>query len=190
MRTYETPYTADWFAISLRWAVMLGCVVSLALGDVLIWPLFWPIGLMAVWNMGMTVLAGLNTRINYHRQISLAVDILLSGIFVWLQGGLAGPVAWAGLLPILTGAVYLEYWGALISAALFAALSMANAYSYIRSFSYRQWLGGNIPGTWRVVRIPRPATGNPFTCRAPEMARGRKQENTRSKANACVPSMN
>ena len=143
MRTYETPYTADWFAISLRWAVMLGCVVSLALGDVLIWPLFWPIGLMAVWNMGMTVLAGLNTRINYHRQISLAVDILLSWIFVWLQGGLAGPVAWAGLLPILTGAVYLEYWGALISAALFAALSMANAYSYIRSFSLPAmgWVG-------------------------------------------------
>ena len=135
MRTYETPYVADWFAISLRWAVMLGCVMSLALGNRLTLPLLWPIGVMAVWNMGLTVLASLNTRINYHRQISLAVDILLSGIFFWTQGGLAGPVSWAGLLPVLTGAVYFEYWGALLSAALFVVLSLASAYFYIRTFS-------------------------------------------------------
>jgi signal transduction histidine kinase len=134
MRTYETPYVADWFAISLRWAVMLGCVISLALGGVLTWPLLWPVGLMALWNMGMTVLASLNTRITYHRQISLAIDILLSGAFFWIQGGLAGPVAWSGLLPVLTGAVYFEYWGGLFSAVLFAALSMASAYFYTRSF--------------------------------------------------------
>ena len=135
MRTYETPYVADWFAISLRWAVMLGCVVSLALAGAWTWSFFLPIGLMAIWNMGMTVLASLNTRVNYHRQISLAVDILLSGTFFWVQGGLAGPVAWSGLLPVLTGAVYFEYWGALISAGWFAVLSAASAYFYIRSFS-------------------------------------------------------
>ncbi|MGA7193134.1 MAG: GAF domain-containing sensor histidine kinase [Anaerolineales bacterium] len=135
LRTYETPYVADWFAISLRWAVMLGCVVSLALGGVLTLSLFWPIGLMAIWNMGLTVLASLNTRINYHRQISIAVDLLLSGTFFWMQGGLAGPVSWAGLLPVLTGAVYFEFWGALVSAVLFALLSVASAYFYIRTFS-------------------------------------------------------
>ncbi len=135
MRTYETPYVTDWFAISLRWAVMLGSVVSLALGGRLALPLLWPIGVIAVWNMGLTALASLNTRINYHRQISLAVDILLGGVFFWTQGGLAGPVAWAGLLPVLTGAVYFEYWGALLSAALFAALSVADAYLYLRIFS-------------------------------------------------------
>ena len=136
MKTYETPYISDWFAISLRWAVMLGWVVSLALGGGLttLPPLFWPIGAMVAWNMGMTVLASLNTRIRYHRQISLAVDLLLSGTFFWAQGGLAGPVAWAGFLPILTSAVYFEYWGALISAGLLAILSIANAYFYVQSF--------------------------------------------------------
>ena len=133
MQTYETPYISDWFAISLRWAVMLGLVVSLALGGILTTtPLFWPLGAMVVWNMGMTVLASLNTRISYHRQISLIVDLLLSGTFFWAQGGLAGPVAWAGFLPILTSAVYFEYWGALLSAGLFAALSIGNAYFYFR----------------------------------------------------------
>ena len=144
MQTYETPYISDWFAISLRWAVMLGWVVSLALGGLLTTlPLFWPIGAMVAWNMGMTVLASLNTRIKYHRQVSLAVDLLLSGSFFWAQGGLAGPVAWAGILPILAGAVYFEYWGTLISAGLFAVLSMASAYFYIRSFSLPAmgWVG-------------------------------------------------
>jgi len=136
MQTFETPYISDWFAISLRWAVMLGLVVSLALGGMLTsTPLFWPLGAMVVWNMGMTVLASLNTRIKFHRQISLAVDLLLSSAFFWAQGGLAGPVAWAGFLPILTSAVYFEYWGALGSAVLFALLSIASAYFYLHIFS-------------------------------------------------------
>ena len=92
MRTYETPYVADWFAISLRWLSMLGWVVSLTVGHALALPLIWPVALLAVWNLGMSVLASFNTRINYHRQISLAVDVVLSGIFFWVQGGLAGPV--------------------------------------------------------------------------------------------------
>ena len=144
MQTYETPYISDWFAISLRWAVMLGWVISLALGGLLTTlPLFWPIGAMVAWNMGMTVLASLNTRIKYHRQVSLAVDLLLSGSFFWAQGGLAGPVAWAGILPILAGAVYFEYWGTLISAGLFAVLTIGSAYFYIRSFSLpvMGWVG-------------------------------------------------
>ena len=144
MQTYETPYISDWFAISLRWAVMLGWVVSLALGGILTTlPLFWPIGAMVAWNLGMTVLASLNTRITFHRQVSLAVDLLLSGTFFWAQGGLAGPVAWAGILPILAGAIYFEYWGALISAGLFAVLSLGSAYFYIRGFSLpvMGWVG-------------------------------------------------
>ena len=55
MRTYETPYTADWFAISLRWAVMLGCVVSLALGERTHMAAFLAHRFDGSWNMGMTV---------------------------------------------------------------------------------------------------------------------------------------
>ncbi len=174
MRTYETPYISDWFAISLRWAVMLGWVVSLALGGLMTTlPLFWPIGAMAAWNMGMTVLASLNTRIKYHRQVSLAVDILLSGSFFWAQGGLAGPVAWAGLLPVLAGAVYFEYWGTLISAGLFACSHDGECLFLYPKFLFAgNGLGRDIFGFGRIVRISWPTTGNPLTCYASEMARG------------------
>ncbi len=132
MRTYETPYVADWFAISLRWTVMIGFVVSLALGKGLTLAVFWPIIVMIFWNMGMTVLASLNIRLNFHRHISLAVDFLLGGIFFWVQGGLAGPAAWSGLLPILSGGVYFELLGGLLAAVLSAVLVITYAQFLVR----------------------------------------------------------
>ncbi len=144
MRTFETPYVADWFAISLRWAVMLGLVVSLALGNSLTTALAWPLVLMIVWNMGMTVLASLNTRLYYHRQVNLAADIIFSGIFFWVQGGLTGPASWVGLLPILTGAAYYEFAGALIAAGFFALFVFATTrlYSSARSSLTLLWIAG------------------------------------------------
>lgn len=127
MRTFETPYAADWFAISLRWAVMLGLIVSLALGGSLTFASAWPLGILILWNLAMTVLASLNKRLVSHRQINLGVDILCSGAFFWVQGALSGPASWAGLLPILTGAVYFELNGAMLAAGLSAVLAFVSA---------------------------------------------------------------
>ncbi|MGZ9226439.1 MAG: GAF domain-containing sensor histidine kinase [Anaerolineales bacterium] len=67
--------------------------------------------------------AGLNIRLKkYHRQVVLGVDLLLAAFFFWAQGGLTGPADWVGIMPILTGAVYFEMWGALGAALLFAPL--------------------------------------------------------------------
>jgi len=119
MRRFETPYIADWFAVSLRWIVLVGIVVSLALrGQVNAVSLTMP-ALMILWNVVLSALAGLSIRIHYHRYVMLAVDFLLAAIFFLLQGGLAGASAWVGLYPILTGAVYFEMWGAFAIAGLF-----------------------------------------------------------------------
>ncbi len=124
MRTYDTPYIADWYVVSLRWLTLLGMVVSLAFGGQLAGAPVWPLVALVVWNIAMTVTAGLNARMVYHRHISMVVDLLASGAFFWLQGGLIGPVAWAGLLPILTGALYFELRGGLIFAFLFSIVEV------------------------------------------------------------------
>ena len=116
MRTFETPYAADWFAISLRWAVLLGLIVSLALGGALVPEHAWPLVVAVVWNLMMTVLASLNKRLVDHRQINVAIDVAFAGVFLWTQGGLAGPASWSGLVPILTGAIYFELPGAMAAA--------------------------------------------------------------------------
>ena len=146
MRTFETPYAADWFAISLRWAVMVGLVVSLSLGNSLTTAIAWPLVLMIVWNMGMTVLASLNTRLYYHRHVNLSADIILSGVFFWVQGGLSGPASWVGLLPIITGAAYFELVGALVAAGSFAIFVFVTTrlYSSTSSSLTLLWIAGSL----------------------------------------------
>lgn len=120
MRKFETPYVADWFAVSMRWIALVGIVISLALrGDVNVVSLIVP-AVMLLWNALMSLFAGLSIRFRYHRQIALVIDFLLAAAFFWLQGGLANASAWIALYPILTGAIYFEAWGALAMGGLFA----------------------------------------------------------------------
>ena len=121
MRRFETPYIADWFATSLRWTVLVGLVISLSLGGKLTSVPFGPLMVMVIWNIAMSILAGACVRLKkYHRQVVLGVDFLLAAFFFWVQGGLTGPTAWVGLMPMLTGAVYFEMWGAFIVGIVFA----------------------------------------------------------------------
>lgn len=105
---------------------MVGLFVSLGLGQKLEIASTWPLGFMIVWNLGMTAMAGLNLRTTYHRRLNILADLILSGAFFWVQGGVRGPAFWVGLMPILTGSIYYELLGALITSALFAGLVLYN----------------------------------------------------------------
>lgn len=113
---------ADWFAISLRWIMLVGLIVSLGLGGKLELSISWPLGLLIAWNLAMTALASLNVRMPYHRFINILADLVFAGAFYWVQGGLRGPAVWTGLLPILTGSIYFELLGALFVSLLFSGL--------------------------------------------------------------------
>ena len=123
MRRFDTPYVADWLATSLRWLVLVGLIISLSMrgevGEMPVAPLF----ALLAWNILMSALSVLSVRLQrYHRQVVLSIDFLLAAFFFWFQGGLTGSSTWVGALPILTGAVYFEMWGAFAVAVVFAAL--------------------------------------------------------------------
>ncbi len=120
VRKYESPYMADWFAISFRWIMLVGLIVSL--GEKLDLQSSWPLGLMIVWNLVNTALTSANIRVKYHRFLNIFADLFLAGAFFWVQGGIHGPAAWSGLLPILTGSIYFEFSGSLIAAIVNAGL--------------------------------------------------------------------
>ena len=122
MRTYDSPYIADWFVISLRWISLAGLLVSLGLDGGLNLAVTWPLIALIFWNVGMTYIAAANWRMVWHRQIGLGVDVVFASIFFFLQGGLAGPAQWVPILPILTAAVYFEFVGTMIVAVLFSLL--------------------------------------------------------------------
>ena len=111
MRRFETPYIADWFSISLRWIVLIGVAISLGLGQALNPRVYWALGLMVAWNLAMTALTGLNLRLAYHRRINVTVDLVLTALFFWVQGGLDGPAWWVGVYSILTASIYYEFQG-------------------------------------------------------------------------------
>lgn len=122
VRKFETPYMADWFAISFRWIMLVGLLVSLALGGKLNLQTAWPLGLIILWNLVNTALTSANVRVKNHRFLNLLADFITAGAFFWMQGGAQGPASWAGLLPILTGAIYFDFLGAVLSAILFAGI--------------------------------------------------------------------
>ncbi|HJR82188.1 MAG TPA: histidine kinase, partial [Anaerolineales bacterium] len=121
MRRFETPYIADWFATTVRWIVLMGLVVSLALRGQLDNVELWLLAAMFIWNVLMSIMAGFSVRLrSYHRQIVLGVDFFLAILFFWLEGWLGGTSIWVSTLPVLAGAVYFEMWGAFIAGGVFA----------------------------------------------------------------------
>lgn len=125
MRRYETPYAADWFATSMRWLMLIALTLSLALRGQIQDPPRYVLAAMLAWNIVMSALAGLSMRLPYHRYIVLGMDFLLSALFFWMQSTLSGGASiWAGVVPIVTGAIYFEMWGAFLVALAFAVLQL------------------------------------------------------------------
>ncbi len=124
IRKYDSPYMTDWLAISLRWIALVAMLISLGIGEPLTLIAIWPLALLILWNLAMTALAALNVRVSYHRAVSILTDLVLMGAFYWIHGGLRSSTFLAGLLPILTGAIYFELFGALLASALFSALAI------------------------------------------------------------------
>jgi len=122
MRKFESPYLADWFAASLRWLVLVGLSILLSVRGLTNAP-FAVLMLMLVWNIAMSVMAGLGMRLrSWHRQIVLGVDFVLALLLFVAQGGLANATIWVALIPIGIGAIYFEMWGAFLVAGVFALL--------------------------------------------------------------------
>ena len=146
MQKFETPYAADWFAISIRWIMLVGLILSLGLAQKIEVVSMWPLGIMIIWNILMTALASLNVRITYLRQINVLVDLVLAGVFFLVQGGLRGSGFWIGLLPILTGSIYFAFLGALIPALLFSGLVFYTGTQVEGEFSHMLVITGMLTG--------------------------------------------
>jgi signal transduction histidine kinase len=128
MNKSDSPFVADWFVISLRWLTLLGVVISLSIANVLqSWANLLLIFLV-LWNIFLTWLAGLNRRLPNHRLISLLLDLFFGGLFFFGQGGLAGPAWWVGILPIISGALYFDLRGGLLTALVVIVIKGLNVF--------------------------------------------------------------
>jgi signal transduction histidine kinase len=122
VRSSEFPYLADWIVITLRWIALLGLTVASVFFNLFNWQLILPLALILIWNILNSLLAMTNRRMPNHRIFNVLVDGIGSlGIFL-VSGGAMGSLIWAGLLPLLSAAVYYEWLGTLITGLMITAI--------------------------------------------------------------------
>lgn len=122
MRASENPYLTDWFAISMRWLILIGLTISASLTGKLPYPILGALALPLAWNGFVSVLAIFNLRIPIHRPINLAIDSLAALLLFAVSGDFNGPLLWVAALVISSAAMYYEMWGAALSALIFTLL--------------------------------------------------------------------
>lgn len=135
MRSSEFPYLADWFVISLRWLAITGLSIALTINDRLLQPVNVLLLALVLWNLLLTILTGAGRRMKYHRQIGVAVDFLVAMALFWANQGMEGPVAWIGLLPILSSALYFGLGNTVLVAAVAALLQGSITYLTVPSLN-------------------------------------------------------
>jgi K+-sensing histidine kinase KdpD len=158
MQRYETPYATDWYAASLRWLMLVGLTLSLSLRGQLGNLPFWVLVLMLVWNIGMSLIAGINMRLPFHRYIVLGVDFILAALYYWLQHTLGGTSIWVAVTPIVIGAIYFEMWGGFILAGLFALLQfffLNYTFTNVIVFTLLVGMASGLLGRFGIVRLRR-----------------------------------
>ena len=134
MRSSDSPFLADWFAISTRWLVLVGVMTAFSLGPGLKALHLVLITLLVGWNVTVSVFAITNRRFSNHRLINIAVDWVSSVVLFLVGGGLTGGLLWVGVLVLATAAIYYEWRGALGAAgALILAQGLA---AYLAGFDW------------------------------------------------------
>jgi signal transduction histidine kinase len=132
----DSPYLVDWYVVSLRWMVLLGTTVSLALSGSLLSPSNFLLVLLTGWNITLSWLAGQNRRLPYHREINVGVDFIISALFFWLAGGLLGPAAWMVLMPLFSAGFYFNLIGGLAAAGFMALVEIADIFIHNTNWLY------------------------------------------------------
>ncbi len=122
MENADSPSLADWFAVSLRWLILIGLTISLGLGSHLGVLSIILLSLIVLFNGFVTALTFFNRRLPQHHLINVVFDVLSGLGLFYAAGGIGGALPWAAVLPVTTTAVYFELNGALLAAGLFSLL--------------------------------------------------------------------
>ncbi len=144
VKSSETPFLADWFAISLRWLVIFGLVISMSLNSSMGLPQIASLGFPVVWNAFNSTLAIFNRRLPAHRIVNLVADTVATIALFILAGGYNSSIIWVGALAIMSGAVYYELRGTLAMAFITSALQLGYAYLFSNSTISLQLAGTTI----------------------------------------------
>ncbi len=118
LRKFEYPFFADWFAISLRWLVLLGVAYSLVLANVFNYYIAGAVLVGVLWNFLNTFMAIFNRRLPAHRILNVTFDFVGTTLLFYFSNGFFGPLTWVSLLNLFSAGIYFGWVGNLFVALL------------------------------------------------------------------------
>lgn len=110
---FQATPLKDWLSITIHWMFLFGAAWGLANFGSLNSALALVLLLAALTNILAMSLLVFQQRLPYQSYLLLFADTLFAQALFFLSGGLAGPLGWAGLLPLATGAIYFQVRGGL-----------------------------------------------------------------------------
>jgi signal transduction histidine kinase len=125
MRYIPPPNLLDWVSSSLRWLLLFGLTISLAINGSLTLEVEIILLASAAWSLCLTILAAVDQRFAGQRYATVVVDALIAGLLFFFSGALSGSCTWAGLLPVASAAVYFQVRGAAVSSLAFTLVQAA-----------------------------------------------------------------
>lgn len=117
MRFTKVNLSLDRVNILLHWLLLIGGVLVLGVEQSLLPQVVVLFIIAGAWAVLLTIFSLLNQRLPYHEIANLAVDGILALLFALLVPYGPAGFLWAGLLPILTGALYFRFQGGAVAAA-------------------------------------------------------------------------
>ena len=118
MRRLETLLLADRIVVAVRWLTLISLAALAVAGDEVSSVLQSLFFLGGVSNFVLTGLTLFRRRIPNHEYVSIAADAILASLLFRVSGTINGPLIWAGLMPVVTGAIYYSVQGGLLGALL------------------------------------------------------------------------
>jgi hypothetical protein len=110
MHRLTPEHFVEWLAVSLRWMSLMGLAVWFLIQGGSSFEIGVVLAAGAIWNLSLTFLgmqeAFIGGSIRIHRLLTIALDILLANLVFFFSNTQAQQVWWAGILPIMTGALY------------------------------------------------------------------------------------
>lgn len=129
MSRADSPFVTDWYVVSLRWFVLMGMALSIAVREN---PFSFStvassallVGL-TLWNLFLSWMAGQNRRLKYHRLFSVSIDIACATGFFLVEGTFIGPAAWVMMIPLVSGSLYYNFKGGVLIALCLSLVEVA-----------------------------------------------------------------
>lgn len=114
MQSKGSVYLIDWLAVTTRWMFLVGFLITIATGGNLSTEVMVVILCASTWNVVLTVLVALHRRIVAHSYLSVFGDVVIAILLFMIGASYGGHIAWVGLLPVSTAALYFHVGGSII----------------------------------------------------------------------------